>query len=398
MAINYSNLRDYERGQEIIDSVLIQSSSPDIIAYSAYALLPILINTENFTEGEAWADSLLKYKDRFSLTSQDYANIYRIKLENGKRQEAQRFLDLANRLCHTAKDSLAINVAKLYDSYKSENLDSLNTSLNNIINSQDNIAGKIIRQSVISTQRDFYAYEMSIANLTAERRRYIILIISISLCVIILLISLFFKYKIRFKNEEINRNVAQLLYLTKKMEEDANEINRLYTSAEMNFAIIKDLNKLLHSEREKSGVILGISQTLFQERLHNLNFLFDEFYNCGNSQKEKDIIYKNIQKEIDKLTSPKNLAEIEKLVNYYMNDILVKIHTQVPSLSHDELSFLTLRFYGYGAKAIAQFTDIKSNSTYTKCQRIIAKILSSDAPDKEWFISLIEKPAVCLHS
>ena len=42
---------------------------------------------------------------------------------------------------------------------------------------------------------------------------------------------------------------------------------------------------------------------------------------------------------------------------------------------------------GFSPRAICIFTDIKVKNFYNKRSRLKEKILASDAPDKEWFVS-----------
>lgn len=75
------------------------------------------------------------------------------------------------------------------------------------------------------------------------------------------------------------------------------------------------------------------------------------------------------------------------MVNIYVDNILVKVTEQLPTLSKADVKFLTYLYAGFSPRAVCIFTDIKIKNFYNRRLRLKERILSSDAPDREWFVS-----------
>lgn len=133
---------------------------------------------------------------------------------------------------------------------------------------------------------------------------------------------------------------------------------------------------------------------LLADRLTNINNLLNDYYNSSDSPKSQLIFYNNMEKEIRRLTDKKNLSDIERLVNQCHDDIVTKMRRQLQNLPDDDITFLTLVLAGYETRAISLFTGLKPNTVYSKRRRLIAKIGTSTVPDRDWFISQIEKPTI----
>ena len=85
----------------------------------------------------------------------------------------------------------------------------------------------------------------------------------------------------------------------------------------------------------------------------------------------------------------KNIEELENIVNSYLDNILSRVKEQLPDLSRKDLTFLTYLYAGFSPRAVCIFTDIKIKNFYNRRSRLKERILSSDAPDKEYFASKI---------
>ena len=117
------------------------------------------------------------------------------------------------------------------------------------------------------------------------------------------------------------------------------------------------------------------------------NMLCNEYLEAGDSHKERTDISKNIEREIDKLRSPKKTERIEKSVNEYMVGILSRLKSQCPFLKDTDTTFLMLIYAGFAPRAVCLFTGTSIKNFYAKRSRLRKRIEESDAKDKELFIS-----------
>ena len=98
-------------------------------------------------------------------------------------------------------------------------------------------------------------------------------------------------------------------------------------------------------------------------------------------------LYNEVEKHILALRDPKSITELENIVNKFLDNILVKIKEQLAELTKKDLTFLTYLYAGFSPRAVCIFTDIKIKNYYQRRSRLKERILASDAPDKDFFVS-----------
>lgn len=151
-----------------------------------------------------------------------------------------------------------------------------------------------------------------------------------------------------------------------------------------------DENRRQNDEtRRQNEELKSKIDALYAGRVSTLNFLCDEYYNKRDAQQEevRMSMYKEVEKQILLLRSPKALAELENIVNTYLDDILLRLRQQIPSLTQNEIVFLTYLYAGFSPRAVCIFCDIKIKNFYNRRSRLRARILESGAPDAEYFAS-----------
>ena len=126
---------------------------------------------------------------------------------------------------------------------------------------------------------------------------------------------------------------------------------------------------------------------LYESRLDTLNLLCNEYFEKSDSEKMKLILYNEVEKHILALRDPKSITELENIVNKFLDNILVKIKEQLAELTKKDLTFLTYLYAGFSPRAVCIFTDIKIKNYYQRRSRLKERILASDAPDKDFFVS-----------
>lgn len=126
---------------------------------------------------------------------------------------------------------------------------------------------------------------------------------------------------------------------------------------------------------------------LYGSRLNTLNMLCNEYFEKNDSEKVRLSLYNEVEKHILSLRDRESVTSLEAIVNRYVDNILVRVREQLPELSANDLSFLTYLYAGFSPRAVCIFTDIKIKNFYNRRSRLKDRILNSDAPDKEFFVS-----------
>lgn len=118
--------------------------------------------------------------------------------------------------------------------------------------------------------------------------------------------------------------------------------------------------------------------------------LCNEYFEKSESEKVKLTLYNEVEKHILSLRDSKSVSELEQIVNTFLDNILVKVKEQLPGLSRNDLTFLTYLYAGFSPRAVCIFTDIKIKNFYNRRSRLKERILASDAPDREFFVSKMQ--------
>lgn len=126
---------------------------------------------------------------------------------------------------------------------------------------------------------------------------------------------------------------------------------------------------------------------LYGSRFDTLNMLCNEYFEKSASDKLKLTLFNEVEKHILALRDDKSVAELEDIVNACLDDILVRVREQIPSLSQNDLRFLTYLYAGFSPRAVCVFSNIKIKNFYNRRSRLKERILATDAPDREYFVS-----------
>lgn len=150
---------------------------------------------------------------------------------------------------------------------------------------------------------------------------------------------------------------------------------------------IKELSLLIAERSNRNSELESKVNALYGSRLDTLNMLCNEYFEKRESENIKFTVYNEVEKHILALRDSKTVAELEEIVNTYLDKILIRIKEQLPELNRKELIFLTYLYAGFSPRAVCIFTDMKIKNYYNRRSRLKERILASDAPDKEFFAS-----------
>ena len=123
---------------------------------------------------------------------------------------------------------------------------------------------------------------------------------------------------------------------------------------------------------------------LFEKQFDLLDKICAIYYDYNEIGKDKDYIYLQIKREIEKFSNDKtSIAQLEQIVNKYKENIMQITRDSLPDLNEKDLRILCFLYAGFSAKAICVFTKTTVHSIYNKKLRLKAKISQSDMPNKE---------------
>ena len=152
---------------------------------------------------------------------------------------------------------------------------------------------------------------------------------------------------------------------------------------------IEELSTMIDERAELNLELRNKVNALYRTRLDTLNKLCEGYFNNKDSDKTKQLFYKDVENSILALRDKESLEELEGIVNEYLDDTIAKVRRQIPDLTMNDLKFLTYIYAGFSPRAVCVFMDIKIKTFYNRRNLLKERILASDAPDREYFVSLM---------
>lgn len=153
---------------------------------------------------------------------------------------------------------------------------------------------------------------------------------------------------------------------------------------------IEEMSLLIAQRSQRNLELSAKVNALYGNRLDTLNMLCNEYFEKHDSEKLKISFCNEVEKHILALRDPKSVAELEDIVNTFLDNILKRIREQIPGLTQKDLIFLTYLYAGFSLRAVCIFTDIKIKNFYNRRSRLKDRILASDAKDKEYFVAKMD--------
>lgn len=227
---------------------------------------------------------------------------------------AQNKIDSTTMYYHSAR----VNIQ--FKNYKQAYID-----YNKSIELQLELLQEYLRQPIISAQRDYFHSKAE-----RNRRKYITgRIVAMTIAAFGIAISLaivkYMRYRIRLKNEEINRYMAT--------------VNELQSTIRQH----DDMAPLL--------------ERLLKDRLQLIDELGNMYYEQPNTRKQQEHIYCKVKSVIDDLSNNrKTLDELEDIVNKCRDNKMARLRKDMPELKEKDFKLACYLFAGFSNRIICIFT------------------------------------------
>lgn len=256
---------------------------------------------------------------------------------------SQNKIDSTTMYYHSAR----VNIQ--FKNYKQAYID-----YNKSIELQLELLQEYLRQPIISAQKDYFHSKAE-----RNRRKYITgRIVAMTIAAFGIAISLaivkYMRYRIRLKNEEINRYMAT--------------VNELQSTIRRH----DDMAPLL--------------ERLLKDRLQLIDELGNMYYEQPNTRKQQEHIYCKVKSVIDDLSNNKTtLDELEDIVNKCRDNKMARLRKDMPELKEKDFKLACYLFAGFSNRIICIFTGDSIENVYKRKSRLKAKIAASNTPSRGAF-------------
>lgn len=279
------------------------------------------------------------------------AHIYAI---NSQKDIAQKYINHGWEITQNKIDSSVMYYHSARVNIQFKNYKQAYIDYNKSIALQLELFQESLRQPIISAQKDYFHSKAE-----RNRRKYITgRIVAMTIAVFGIAISLaivrYMRYRIRLKNEEINRYMATV-------------------------------NELQSTIRQHSDMA-PLLERLLKDRLQLIDELGNMYYEQPNTRKQQEHIYCKVKSVIDDLSNNrKTLDELEDIVNKCRDNKMARLRKDMPELKEKDFKLACYLFAGFSNRIICIFTGDSIENIYKRKSRLKAKIAASNTPSRGAF-------------
>jgi len=155
-------------------------------------------------------------------------------------------------------------------------------------------------------------------------------------------------------------------------------------------------DKLLQEEKAESDRLMALAEDL-QSRLQSksskdmevLERLCEQYYVYEGTENLQPKILKEVTSLVKGLRE--NTKDLEDSLNRDHNSLMKRFRSQMSTLKEDDIRLFTYLAAGFSSTTISALMEKDKQYVYNRIYRLKGRLTSSDAPDKEEFLSMISK-------
>ena len=156
------------------------------------------------------------------------------------------------------------------------------------------------------------------------------------------------------------------------------------------FEVTQYIEAIRELQMVDRGVNVSMSEqiyNIYKTRFTELNKLCDIYYDHHDSDRQKGLVFRQLQDTIESLKSDSvRIEEMESVVNLYCNNIMVKLNDECPSLSERQRRIALYIFAGFSLRAIALFMNSNPVQISKDKYKIKDVIKKGDVPSRDLFM------------
>ncbi len=386
---------DDNKNIALLDSVrriaINEPADTTLIVYADRTLFGMYVDSGRNDEAHRILEEMLSLKSHYFPDSEQYSYMSRLATSDGNDEEALQIIKTAND--EATNTSQKVHVYVFYrDYHKSKGMSrEAEAYTDSILTLQNTEVAAVLKQSVVSAQRDFFTAR---AEKEADKARLSAMTASalgILLAAVCIGFLLYYREKMRRKKAEIETMMLEAQSLSAQLDEKdeslqsaINELNKTRNDLKELSITVSDKDSLLKTQTLLTNSIL-------EKRFQTLNALSKDYLTLTNQSSPRTGIVSDFKKELDIMANPESQAELERIVNNKHQGIITRLRNQLPKIKDQDIFFLTLIAAGVSRNAICLITKNKQANYYNKCSRLRRKIENSDSTDKQEFLDTIFK-------
>lgn len=184
-----------------------------------------------------------------------------------------------------------------------------------------------------------------------------------------------------------------LILIVVRRKKKNKELAYLVTTSELLRNELKDkdsLVEMMSQEMDRGDYLMGLYVNMFQKEFREIGNLCNAFLTDTSRYREENI-YNMVEVITKKICSKKETqTEFEKMLNRYLDNVMVKVRTDFPDQDEPEYRFIGYCIAGFSASFIAVLLPDKYvPSIYMKKTRVVRKLIGCGSENVPLYKSLL---------
>lgn len=362
------NTGKIEQGLSLCDSVFqeaIKNKNFEVANYAKSCLIDGYVRSDYPQKGLRIIE-LSNSLPGQTINGYEYTQRASIFLSSNQIDSMWNMLSFAESNCQNPTEHLGVLRVKTDFYTKNKDWEKVSTLQDSSISLNNKVVAEMLTQSGVEVQKGYFSELAKEESKVAKMRLTIIILIIIGSMLLLSLLLLYLRQRVRSKDREIESRINELLSLN---------------------IILNKLKEDNESSNKEKSEILNKLETLFSNQLSTLGHLANEYFERWETKSARNTILDKLDLEIKEWQKQEKVTELEHAFNLCADNLIQKLRSQYPNLKEADITFLIFYWLGFPAKAIALFTGIKLKTVYSKKERLLKMFLSSNASDKDIFIS-----------
>ncbi len=363
-----SGLGRYGAAEDIFKSVLFDAHEMrdtllEARCLESYAALAVSKDT---LDSALAIDLLSRAADElgFPLSSSDKGILAYAYSVAGESFESQKWLQEARSTAETEAEMADVNFREYQIASRGGDSKKALASLEKVMEYANRTQSEALSEAVAASQRDYIQgqAEADRERLHAARLRLWVLALG-SLLALAAIAAVYF----------VRKSEAQ-----RKLEAE-----KIETEKYMNIA--EDLQTRLSRPVSKSG-------QKDVDRFNVLERLCEQYYVYEGTDNLQPKILKEVKSIVEGLRGDKKVQRgLENMLDQTMDGVMTRLRTDFPSWKEDDFLLFSFTAAGFSSTTISALMGKEKSVVYNRVWRLKGRVSSSDSPQKEFFLSALEK-------
>ena len=240
---------------------------------------------------------------------------------------------------------------------------------------QDSIARVTLQQPLMVIQLDHYQNRLEMEKLRNLNYRYLMAVAA--LIIFIVAIALWALYRERFRRKD------ELIH---QYMDAANQLSRTLYSKDEELCRVTDA---LQRQTADTDSMQQRIVSLFREQYRVLDELCVAYYENTFDKKKQENIFGKVSDTIRTFASEEGYAKLESVVNDCRSEVMELLRREFPAFKESDFRLLCYFCAELSVQSISLLTDNTPEKLWVYKGRLIKRIKSSDAPNKDIILAQI---------